>query len=159
MIEECIKRGIDMSFHWLKKDNPNLEVVCDEKTLGYWYDFIAYCYALNLGEDLDCESLRDYDGIDVEVSPLMQEAMDQAAGWHIKYNCDHQQTALDEYACESCDGDGSTRDEEGNWKDCNECEGEGYDNEAGYDALDDAYESIRKSIDTNNFAELSKITL
>lgn len=138
IIEKDIKRGVEMAFSWFKKNNPSLEQHCDEDTLQNWYDFIAFCYTLDCGEDIESElnnlkkSNQDFD---FEISLLMQNAIEEAGSWWVKYNCDHQDEAF-EYANE-----------------------QGYEEEAedqAYYELEDAYERIRLGINTKNFKELSK---
>ena len=58
---ECdIYRGIDMSFHWFKKNNPNLEIICDEEIMNQWYDFVTWCYA----QDGECMAEHNIESSD-----------------------------------------------------------------------------------------------
>jgi hypothetical protein len=42
-----IQSGIEMAFNWFKKNNPTIEILCDEETMVEWYYFIQWCYAQN----------------------------------------------------------------------------------------------------------------
>tara|TARA_Y100001954_G_C15828199_1_gene613328 strand:- start:2557 stop:2997 length:441 start_codon:yes stop_codon:yes gene_type:complete len=140
-ITKDIKRGIEMAFSWFKKNNPSLEQHCDEDILQNWYNFIAFCYTLAWDGSIESQlnnlkkSNQDFD---FEISLLMQNAIEEADTWWLRYNCDHQEEAFD-YVREK-----------------------GYEEEAedkAYYELDDAYERIRLCINTKNFKELSKFQI
>ena len=177
-IEQDIYRAIDMAYHWFTKNNPKLEVICDEKVMKDWYNFITWCYAQD-GED-EAEHILTigyakwkgeldeiYDdkkvtAFDFEISPLMQDAIDECSGWWCKYNVDHQQIAEEDYRewCTNCEGSGYL--DEDYEEECEECEGTGKDledEESHWEAYEEAFTNISNSVNTDNFAELSKITI
>ena len=161
---ECdIYRGIDMSFHWFKKNNPTLEIICDEETMTQWYDFITWCYA----QDGECMAEGNIEGLaepdfDFEISPLMESAMGECDGWWCKYNIDHQQIAEEESRekCEKCEGSGYLDED---FKiECEKCEASGYDpddEEGHWIHYGNAFEKISNSVDTSSFKKLSGIKL
>ena len=161
-IELDIYRGIDMAFHWFKKNNPNLEKICDEDTMNQWYDFLTWCYAQD-GETEAEDILLDTDNnFNFEISPLMQDAIDECSGWWCKYNIDHQQTAEEEsgFACDNCEGTGYM--DENYDKECDECDATGKDQndeESYWDAYEEAFSNISNSVDTSFFEKLSKIEI
>mgnify|MGYP001234378090 FL=1 len=132
-IEEDIYRAIDMAFHWFKKNNPSLEIICDEETMKQWYDFVTWCYA----QDGEChaeDELKNNPNFNFEISPLMENAMSECDGWWCKYNVDHQEIAEEDF--------GDDEDEEAHWE-----------------AYEDAFDNISSSVDTSSFEKLSKIVL
>ena len=165
-IETDIYRGIDMAFHWFKKNNPTLDVICDEETLEKWYDFITWCYAqdgegyaFDNVETLKNEKNPDFDFI---LTSLMEEAMTETDAWWCKYNTDHQQVAEDEFKedCDPCDGTGYL--DEDYEQMCEDCDGVGKDpddEESHWDVLEEAYEKILSSVDTTGFKDLTKVEI
>tara|TARA_B100001758_G_C17957239_1_gene376440 strand:- start:35 stop:535 length:501 start_codon:yes stop_codon:yes gene_type:complete len=161
-IEHDIYRAIDMAYHWFIKNNPELELICNEKVMKDWYNFITWCYAQD-GEDEAEHIIKNSPEVfDFEISKLMQEAMDECSGWWCKYNVDHQQIAEEDYreSCTNCEGSGYL--DEDYEEECEECEGTGKDledEESHWEAYEEAFANISNSVNTDNFAELSKITI
>ena len=132
-IESDIYRAIDMAFGWFKKNNPTLEVICDEETMTQWYDFVKWCYA----QDGECNAegeIKENPSFNFEISPLMEDAMGECDGWWCKYNVDHQQIAEAEFK--------EDEDEDGHWF-----------------YYEEAFSKISNSVDTSCFEKLSKIVL
>ena len=160
-IEIDIYRAIDMAFHWFKKNNPKLESICDKEIMDQWYNFITWCYAQD-GDGAAEDVIKSDDNFDFEISPLMGDAMDECSGWWCKYNVDHQEIAEEEYrgACDNCNGTGYMDEDYEN--ECEECEGTGKDQEdeeSHWEAYEEAFSNVADSVNTDNFAELSKIKL
>jgi|TARA_B100001996_G_C18323230_1_gene463333 hypothetical protein len=153
-IEHDIYRAIDMAYHHFTKNNPELELICDEKVMKDWYNFITWCYAQD-GEDEAAYIIKNSPEVfDFEISKLMQEAMDECSGWWCKYNVDHQQVAEEDNTewCANCEGSGYL--DEDYEEECEECERESH-----WEAYEEAFKNISNSVNTDNFAELSKITI
>ena len=132
-IETDIYIAIDMAFNWFKKNNPSLDIICDEETMNQWYDFVTWCYAQD-GECMAEDELKNNPNFNFEISPLMQSAMNECDAWWCKYNVDHQAIAEEEFS--------DDEDEEAHWE-----------------AYEDAFYNISNSVDTSCFEKLSKIVL
>ena len=157
-IEVSVYYCIDLSFTHFKNENPTLELVCDKKTMDNWYDLIRWSYAQG-HEDPDDDLKREFD---IEISPLIESAINQCVRWYYKYNSEHIDTArsLLGVDCESCDGKGTSQDDE-----CEECDGSGQDydatldSELPWDTLDEVLLNIMNSCNVDSFKELSKISI
>ena len=79
-------------------------------------------------------NLLDNPNFNFEISPLMENAMSECDGWWCKYNVDHQEIAEEDF--------GDDEDEEAHWE-----------------AYEDAFDNISNSVDTSSFEKLSKIVL
>ena len=149
-VESDIYRAIDMAFGWFKKNNPILETICDKQTLNEWYNFVTWCYAQD-GEDMSWHQIEKFKkennpNFAFEISPLMESAMEECAGWWCKYNIDHQEVAMQEMRDEmSTELDDYDYDEDP----------DGY----YWDYYETAFNKISNSVDTSSFVKLSKIVL
>ena len=93
----------------------------------------------------------DDSDIKLDISPLMQSAMDLcASGWNKYLTASNYCDADYEFneLCSSCYGDG-----------CEDCDGEGLDYEQCSANVHRIFREIRDSIDTSSFKELSKIKI
>lgn len=143
-IESDIYRAIDMTFGWFKKNNPTLEVICDEETMSQWYDFVKWCYA----QDGEChaeEQIKENPIFNFEISPLMENAMSECDSWWCKYNVDHQEVAME------------LMRQTGDYDDDYDSE----DDPDGYywEYYEEAFDKISNSVDTSSFEKLSMIGL
>tara|TARA_B110000027_G_scaffold114682_1_gene124423 strand:- start:1530 stop:3329 length:1800 start_codon:yes stop_codon:yes gene_type:complete len=160
-IESDIYGAIDMAFGWFKKNNPTLEVICDEETMTQWYDFVKWCYAQD-GEDSAEGEIKENPSFNFKISPLMENAMNECAKWWHKYNLDHQQIAEEDFkeSCGNCDGAGYMDEDCEN--ECETCEASGYDPEdedGHWFYYEEAFSKISNSVNTSCFEKLSSIGL
>ena len=133
----------------------------DEETMTQWYDFVKWCYA----QDGECNAeseIKENPSFNFEISPLMEDAMNECDGWWCKYNVDHQQIAEEEFKedCGNCDGVGYMDEDCEN--ECETCEGSGKDPEdedGHWFYYEEAFSNISNSVDTSCFEKLSKIVL
>jgi len=156
-----IQSGIEMAFDWFKKNNPTIEIVCDEETMDEWYYFIQWCYAQNCEDGASNKIKNKSEIFNFEISDLMKIAMVESDGWWCEYSLDHQQDYKDNYceSCKNCEGSGYV--DEGEEEQCDICYGEGLDPEddTWYDKLDEGYLTLENEVDTSTFEKLSKIKI
>ena len=138
-----IQSGIEMAFDWFKKNNPTIEIVCDEETMDEWYYFIQWCYAQNCEDGASNKIKNKSEIFNFEISDLMKIAMVESDGWW----------------CKNCEGSGYV--DEGEEEQCDICYGEGLDPEddTWYDKLDEGYLTLENEVDTSTFEKLSKIKI
>ena len=148
MIKSTIEDICYRAFASFKENYPKLERICDEETLGYWLDFITYCYALNVGQDVFrvIDETLCVEPINLKFSELMEEAAGEAVEFYLKYNLEVEETSFDYFPCEECDGE-----------ECETCNGLGYDADQLYSAIDNAYLNVKNKINIYNFKKLTNI--
>ena len=145
-LQSELRSGIDRVLNFFKRDNPKVELECDKRTMGIWYNFIAWCYSYQ-GE----VHLPDLLDKGIKISSLMQLAINECESCWEHYNTDHQLFAQSLFKCDECEED------ENGWSDsdCWNCEGEGYDADKLWNEIDDAMNNIISKIDINSFKILS----
>ena len=86
-LEDDILRGVEMSFHWFKKENPQVEKESSDKTLELWFNFIKYCYC-NEPETYELNEIFPF-----KPTELMIKAHEQTITWFRDYYVDHENVA------------------------------------------------------------------
>jgi hypothetical protein len=86
-LKDDILRGVEMSFDWFKKENPQVEKESSDKTLELWFKFIKYCYC-NEPETYELNEIFPF-----KPTELMIKAHKQTITWFREYYVDHENVA------------------------------------------------------------------
>ena len=80
-LEKILYENIEMCFINFKNENPNLESLCDKKTMNNWYDFIKWVYSQE-----DVEYIEFEEQLGIEESNLISSAHEICIHFYYKYN-------------------------------------------------------------------------
>ena len=140
---------IDLAFHWFKKNNPVIEIICDEETMTQLYDFVKWSFTNNpcVLEEWSEGDIVTEGSYTFKISSLMESVVNECAEWPDFCRALDEAVLLTGYllkarasevsgkVCGGCGGDG----DDGY---CTKCYGTGfdvYDKEIDWAFCDDTY--------------------